>query len=180
MAPNAGSISPDFSAGPVWAIFDENARVAQNWTVAAPWPTTGQTVDPKFFFSAADIPSLVAKINTCPYQFGPMTAATLQATITKYNGFVTAGVDTDFGRPAANLKAQINTGPYYAAFSSPVIHDWLTGLHIDDGARVLDLDGKVIPGLYAAGEDVGGMVMHGLAKCAVYGMIGGYNAALGV
>ncbi|HUJ25849.1 MAG TPA: FAD-binding protein [Myxococcales bacterium] len=179
LQPNAASVPPTYSSGPVWAIFDENTRIAQNWVVAAPWPTTGQTVDPQFFFSAADIPSLVAKINTCPYQFGPMNAATLQATITKYNGFVTAKADTDFGRVINAAAQTIATGPFYAAFSSPVIHDWLTGVRIDEGARVLDLDGKIIPGLYAAGEDVGGMVMHGLAKCAVFGMIGGYNAASG-
>jgi predicted oxidoreductase len=89
-------------------------------------------------------------------------------------------VDSDFGKPAASLLNKIDTGPFYAAFASPVIHDWLTGVRIDEGAHVLDLEGKIIPGLYAAGEDVGGMVMHGLAKCAVYGMIGGYNAGLGV
>jgi hypothetical protein len=175
MCANAGSAYPDFSAGPVWAIFDEPARVRRAWDV-----TTAGSIDPNFFYSADTIQNLVKKINTNKFQVTPMDYTVLQATITKYNGFVTAGVDSDFGKAASLLTNKIETGPFYAAFSPPVLHDWLTGIRIDEGAHVLDLDGKVIPGLYAGGEDVGGMVMHGLAKCAVYGMIGGHNAADGV
>ena len=179
MAPNAGSIYPDFAAGPVWAIFDENARVRRNWDV-----TTAGSIDPKFFYSDTTIAGLVKKINTNKFMITPMDPNVLQATITRYNTFVaadgTSGVDADFGKAASLLKYKVDTGPFYAAFSPPVLHDWLTGIRIDDGAHVIDLEGHVIPGLYAAGEDVGGMLMHGLAKCAVYGMIGGYNAALGV
>jgi hypothetical protein len=175
LQPNRASIGPDWGAGPVWAIFDEAARALLKWDV-----TTAGSVDPKFFYSANTIADLVAKINTHQYQASPMKAADLQATITRYNSFVGAKVDSDFAKPAASLTATIAQAPFYAAFSSPVLHDWLTGVRIDEGAHVLDLDAKVIPGLFAAGEDVGGMVMHGLAKCAVYGMIGGRNAALGV
>ncbi|HUJ26499.1 MAG TPA: FAD-binding protein [Myxococcales bacterium] len=173
MQPNAGSKPPDFSAGPVWFIFDANAVVKQGWTLA------GNT-DPAFFFTANDMAGLAAQINTNKYQVSPMSGATLEATRVKYNGFVAAGADTDYGKTiTAGTTLQVNTPPYYAAFATPTIHDWLTGIRIDAGAHVLDLDGKIIPGLYAAGEDVGGMVMHGLAKCAVFGMIGGYNAGLG-
>jgi len=169
MQPNSASVPPDWSAGPVWAIFDSAAVTRQNWNLA--------NTDPEFFYSGSTIAELVAQINTHQYQITPMTAAALSATISRYNSFV-GTTDTDFGKPSPQYA--INAPPYYAAFSCPTIHDWLTGINIDSGAHVLDLDGAIIPGLYAAGEDVGGMLMHGLAKCAVFGMIGGYNAGEGV
>jgi len=168
---NAASKAPDWSAGPVWAIFDSAGVTREKWTLGAP------NTDPTYFFQGNDIPSLVQGINTNVYQTTPMDPNVLQATITKYNSYVDAGKDADFGKAKPAYK--INTPPYYAAFATPVIHDWLTGVRIDSGAHVLDQDAKVIPGLFAAGESAGGMVMHGLAKCATFGMIGGTNAALG-
>jgi len=57
------------------------------------------------------------------------------------------------------------------------------GLRIDEKARVIDVFGKPIPRLYAAGEVCGGT--HGnnriggnsLAECVVFGRIAGTNAA---
>ncbi len=180
MQPNSASVTPDFAAGPVWTIFDSAEVARRAWTVTAPATRSSVGIDPEFFYSGADIPTLVAAINTHQYQVTPMTAATLTATLTRYNSLVASGTDSDFGKVFGSPAYRINTPPYYAAFSSPVLHDWLTGIHIDSGSHVLDQDGAIIPGLYAAGEDVGGMVMHGIAKCAVFGMIGGYNAGLGV
>jgi hypothetical protein len=171
LCPTATTKAPEWSSGPVWAIFDSAAVTRESWTLGSP------NTDPTFFFQGNDIPTLVQGINSNQFQTTPMNAATLQAAITRYNGFVDAGKDSDFGKPAPKYK--INTPPYYAAYSSPTVHDWLTGLRIDSGAHVLDVDANVIPGLFAAGESVGGMVMHGLAKCATFGMIGGTNAALG-
>jgi succinate dehydrogenase/fumarate reductase flavoprotein subunit len=42
---------------------------------------------------------------------------------------------------------------------------------------VIDIRGKVIPGLYAVGETQGGFQMHGLARCIVFGRIAGMEAA---
>jgi len=107
-----------------------------------------------------------------------MNAATLQATITRYNTLVAAGAgDTDFGKPAASFKSQINTPPYYAAFAGPVIHDCLAGIRINNSGQVMDWDSNVIPHLYAAGETVGGMSAHGLFKCFVMARIAGSNMA---
>ena len=43
--------------------------------------------------------------------------------------------------------------------------------------QVQDLKGKVIPGLYCAGESAGGFGEHGIARCVVGGLIAGRNAA---
>ena len=45
------------------------------------------------------------------------------------------------------------TGPeYYAVFLKPAASITFGGLEIDIAAKVLDKDGKVIPGLFASGE----------------------------
>ncbi len=57
------------------------------------------------------------------------------------------------------------------------------GLRVDDRARVLDRAGRPLPGLFAAGELVGGLFFHnypggsGLTAGAVYGRRAGYAAA---
>jgi fumarate reductase flavoprotein subunit len=59
------------------------------------------------------------------------------------------------------------------------------GIEINTSAQVLGKDGKIIPGLYAAGETTGGV--HGsnrlggnaLADMTVFGRIAGESAAAG-
>jgi succinate dehydrogenase/fumarate reductase flavoprotein subunit len=57
------------------------------------------------------------------------------------------------------------------------------GVRVDEDARVLDVAGRPLPGLFAAGELVGGLVFHnypggtGLTAGAVYGRRAGYAAA---
>ena len=54
---------------------------------------------------------------------------------------------------------------------------------MDEAARVLDRDGRVMPGLRAAGELVGGLFFHnypggtGLTAGMVFGRRAGYSAA---
>ena len=73
--------------------------------------------------------------------------------------------------------------PFYAAKRVPTVHHTMGGLKIDTGARVLDMNDKPIPGLYAAGEVTGGI--HGanrlggnaITDISVFGKIAGANAA---
>jgi gas vesicle protein len=173
MAINPASTGPDYAAGPVWAIFDSAAVTRENWTLGAPY------TDALFFYQANDLPTLATQINTNQFQTTPMSGTTLQATITRYNSFVVAGKDADFGKSPSLLKYQVNTPPYYAAFSSPTVRDWYTGLKINTNCQVVDLDGNVIPSLYGAGECVGGFTLHGLTKCFIFGRLAGLNAATG-
>ena len=99
-------------------------------------------VDPEYFFSGDTIAELARKIAN-PYQTRPMPAAALQETVTRYNSFVDAGVDADFKRPKPRYKIQ--TPPFYAAWSTPILHDSLTGLRTNTKAQVIDVQGQVIP-----------------------------------
>jgi fumarate reductase flavoprotein subunit len=108
-------------------------------------------------------------------------AAELAVTVNKYNGFVAAGHDPDFGR--RSLEAFLKTPPYYAAEVTPAVHYTMGGVTIDTRARVLQESGEPIPGLYAAGEVTGGV--HGgnrlggnaMTDIIVFGRIAGAEAA---
>lgn len=155
--------------GPIWAIFDADAVKREAWICAPPY------VDPDgWFFGANTLADLARKI-VSKYQKRPMPPAALEQTVARYNSFVDAGKDTDFGKPAPKYKIQ--TPPFYAAWSTPGIHDCVSGLHINAKAQVIDLRGQVIPGLYCGGESAGGFNQHGLAKCLVFGRIAGREAA---
>ena len=156
--------------GPIWAIFDQDAVVREDWDPRPP------NVDPDgYFFSADTIAELASKIEN-PYQSKPMPAAALQETVARYNSFVDMGTDPDFQKPTPLYKIQ--TPPFYAAWSTPILHDSLTGLRTTVRAQVVDIHGQVIPGLYCAGESQGGFAQHGLGRCLVFGRIAGRDAAL--
>ena len=128
-----------------------------------------------FFFSGDTIAELAANVSKNKYQKNPMPAQALRDTVARYNSFVVAGKDADFDKPAPQYK--IETPPFYAAWATPVLHDSRAGLRVNARSQVLDLDGKVIPGLYCAGESAGGFSEHGLARCIVGGLIAGKEAA---
>src|SRR5580700_1311957 len=155
--------------GPIWAIFDADAVKRENWTVAPPF------VDPDgWFFTANTLRDLAGKI-VSKYQKEPMPGAVLEATVARYNSFVDKGKDEDFGKPVPMHKIQ--TPPFYAAWSTPCVHDCISGLRINGKAEVIDLWGKAVPGLYCAGETSGGFNQHGLAKSLTFGRIAGREAA---
>ena len=169
VAMNEYSEPPDYSAGPLWAIFDADAIKREGWKVTPPY------VDPDgYFFSANTLEELAAAIKN-EYQAKPMKGEILQATVDKYNSFVEAGKDSDFGKPSPKYKIQ--TPPFYAAWATPNVHDTRSGLRINDKCQVMDMNGQVIPGLYCGGESAGGFNQHGLGRCTTQGYIAGKNAA---
>ena len=169
VAMNEYSEPPDYSAGPVWAIFDAGAVEREQWKVTPPY------VDPDgYFFSAKTLPELAAAIKN-PYQAKPVDGAALQATVARYNSFVDSGADLDFGKPQPRHKIQ--TPPFCAAWATPLVHDSRAGLRINAKCQVMDMNGEVIPGLYCAGESAGGFNQHGLGRCTTQGYIAGKNAA---
>ena len=166
----AGTGDTTPGGGPIWAIFDSDAVKRESWKVTAPYVDYAEG----YFFSADAITELAAKILN-KFQKKPMPPSALQDTVTRYNSFVDAGKDADFGKPAPKYKIQ--TPPFYAAWATPVIHDTRSGLRINAKCQVVDLNGDVIPGLYCGGESAGGFSLHGLARCAVQGRIAGRSAA---
>ncbi len=82
----------------------------------------------------------------------------LAETIETYNGYVEAGEDAEFGRSADYMTMPIGDGPYYLVEQKPRFATTMGGLVIDEELHVINKDGAVIGGLYAAGEVVGGVM----------------------
>lgn len=82
----------------------------------------------------------------------------LVKTVERYNGFVAAGNDEDFGRSADYMTMAIGDGPYYLVEQKPRFATTMGGLVVNASLQVENTDGDVIPGLYAAGEVVGGVM----------------------
>ncbi len=80
---------------------------------------------------------------------------TLVSEIDKYNSYIDAGEDPDFGK--TNFGRKIDVGPFYATPRSPSVHHTMGGIAINSKTQVLDKDGQVIPGLFAVGETTGGI-----------------------
>jgi succinate dehydrogenase/fumarate reductase flavoprotein subunit len=156
--------------GPIWAVFDSDAVVREDWDPNPPF------VDLDGYFFKGDTLADLARNIDNEYQSGPMPADALEETVSRYNSFVDSGSDPDFGRP--EMIHRIQTPPFYAAWSTPILHDSLTGLRTNPRAQVMDYDGQVIPGLYCSGESQGGFAQHGLGRCIVFGRIAGRDAAL--
>ena len=156
--------------GPIWCIFDAAAVEREKFTVAPPYVDR----EAGFFFSADTIAGLAAAIKN-KYQKNPMPAQALQETVARYNSFVDAGKDADFDK--AKPKYKIEKPPFYAAWAVPIMHDSRAGLRVNANFQVQDLRGKVIPGLYCAGESAGGFGEHGIARCVVGGLLAGKHAA---
>ena len=155
--------------GPIWAIFDSDAVEREAWNPNPPMVDFARG----FFFSDDTISGLAKKIQM-KYQRVPMPPEELEATVARYNTFVDGGEDKDFGKPKPQYK--IAKGPFYAAWSTPVVHDTRAGLRINARCEVVDMQGATIPGLYCGGESAGGFSQHGLARCVVQGLIAGRNA----
>ena len=111
------------------------------------------------------------------YEDYPMDPAVLAETVERYNSMVDGGVDEDFGKSPDLMTKKIETGPFYAAWSTPVPHDTLTGLRTDGHRQVLTVAGEPIEGLFACGECAGGMHTHGLGKVQTAGYIAGLYAS---
>lgn len=111
-----------------------------------------------------------------------MPVDALEQTIDSFAAGVAKGEDAAFGKSIL-ADAQPPKPPFYAMRTWPKVHFTMGGLRSDAEARVLDCDGRIIPGLYAAGEVVGGT--HGdsrlgsaaIAECIVFGRIAGRAAA---
>jgi fumarate reductase flavoprotein subunit len=111
-------------------------------------------------------------------------AATLQETLATWTAACAAQNDAEFGREAFDaLLSDLSAAPYYAVKIAPGIHHCMGGVKINTNAEVIDREGNVIPGLYAAGEVTGGV--HGgnrlggnaVADFVVFGRIAGENAS---
>jgi len=113
--------------------------------------------------------------------------------VEKYNASITTDVEfnpaikdgrrtVDLSVPKSNWANPLDTPPYEAYAVTCGITFTFGGVKIDDASQVQDTDGLPIPGLYAAGEMVGGLFYFnypggtGLTAGSVFGRIAGNNA----
>ncbi len=117
------------------------------------------------------------------------TEEALRETIEKYNSYVAAQKDDDFGKEvlagAIDLEA-IENDPSVGIVISPrkaSIHHTMGGVEINTNAEVLDTEGNVISGLWAAGEVTGGIHAgnrlggNAVADIFTFGHIAGASAS---
>ena len=148
-----------------YIIFDQ--RLRDGLKAIEKYVSTGITVQ------GDTIEELAEKIDVDP--------ATLAETLKNWNQYVADQNDPDFGR-TTGMDHDLSQAPYYAIKIAPGIHHTMGGVHIDTDARVIDKDGNPIPGLFAAGEVVGGV--HGgnrlggnaVADVVVFGKIASESA----
>lgn len=107
----------------------------------------------------------------------------IKNTIKTFNEGVTKGEDTAFSKPIIKGAEIFAKPPFYAMRLWPKVHHTMGGLKITSECEVVDKEGKVIAGLFAAGEVTGGI--HGasrlgscaITECLVFGRIAGRNVA---
>lgn len=116
-------------------------------------------------------------------------APQLADAIAQYNQAVEAGVDDAFGKDVSMMHPiGVNGEKIYAVKAKGFCFTTSGGLDVNERIEVLNVDGKVIPGLYACGtdslgvlfsEESGYMDYGGVAHgwCFVSGKIAGENAA---
>lgn len=124
-------------------------------------------------------------------------AAALTRTVQEFNAGARQGQDLTFGRGSNSYQrhlgdgeqlpnpcvAPIEQGPFYAVAVSPADLGMAAGIQTDANARVLNRQGRPIPGLYACGNDMHS-VMNGaypgpgitLGPALVFGYIAAHDA----
>ena len=148
-----------------YIIFDQ--RLREGLKATEKYISTGITVE------GETIEDLAEKIDVDP--------KTLAETLNNWNKYVADKKDPDFGR-TTGMDKDLSQAPYYAIKIAPGIHHTMGGVHIDTSAEVIDTEGNTIPGLFAAGEVVGGV--HGgnriggnaVADIVVFGKIASDSA----
>jgi succinate dehydrogenase/fumarate reductase flavoprotein subunit len=173
---------------PSYLIFDQS-------TVATFGVFGGQPGDavPDWVQRAGSLDGLARKLGLPPDE--------LVATVKRFNEHARAGSDPDFGRglsaydrfhggrtldPASPFSTlgPVGQAPFYGIEVVPSVLGTKGGPRTDTCGRVLDVDSKVIPGLYAAGNVMAspmGMVYGGaggtLAVAGIFGLYAGRTAA---
>ncbi|WP_243447703.1 flavocytochrome c [Clostridium tetani] len=158
----------------MWVVLDHKnyptAKTTNNFN-----ETIEELIEQGRAFKADTLEELAKKIKVDPASF--------IKSVEEFNKAVETGGKDAFGRTLFDKK--IDTAPFYAGPRMPTVHHTMGGIEINSNAEVLDKSGKIIPGLYAAGEVTGGI--HGsnrlggnaLADITVFGKIAGENAAKG-
>ena len=110
-----------------------------------------------------------------------VTPGPLMATLTEHNAAAAANDLSMLSVPRTGGLQPLDTPPFRAIRCLPGATFTYGGAHANERAQILDLAGQPIPGLFAAGADVGGLYTRGytggLSVGIAYGRIAGREAA---
>ena len=167
----------DEADGTAFCLFDQ--QMVQREEFARAWRPVGPPIE------GGSIRELAEKLPVPPDQ--------LEATVRDYNAAVQPGAfDLDrldgkrtkgIAPPKSNWAMPLTEPPFVAIPVTGGITFTFGGLKVDTGARVIDVSGRVIDGLYAAGEPMGEIFYYNypgassVIRGAVYGRIAGEHAA---
>lgn len=155
----------------MWVIVDQHSYATGD-TVNNFNESIDSLVEQDRAFKADTLEDLAAQIGVSPEN--------LIKSVETFNAAVDGATD-EFGRTLFMHK--IDTAPFYAGKRVPTVHHTMGGIKITTETRVVDVNGIVIPGLFAAGEVTGGI--HGanrlggnaLTDVNTFGRIAGEQAA---
>jgi 3-oxosteroid 1-dehydrogenase len=175
---------------PAYLIFDQHHHKFYPLGVGLPGAEPKEYFESGLLTKGDTLAELAQKIG--------VDAKGLEETVARFNGFAAAGNDLDFHRgdsaydrvysdprvkPNPNL-APLTKPPFYAVRVWPGDLGTKGGLLTDEHARVLDKKGKVIKGLYAAGNSSASVMGHTypgpgstIGPAMVFGMLAGRDAA---
>lgn len=155
-----------------WRIVDAHVTEDMLNGVAYTGETISEMVDNEGVFKADSLAELADMIG--------VPADALQETVDEFNGYAeNNGKGDPTGRTLFGQK--IDKAPYYALVGLTKVHHTMGGVEINTETQVLDKNGAVIEGLYAAGEVTGGI--HGsnrlggnaISDAIIFGRIAGIN-----
>ncbi len=151
-------------AVPCYLVFDATYRSRYALGHIKPGSVESDSKIPQGYFDSGLL-TRADSIAELAQQLG-IDAQVLEQTVTEFNRHARLGEDPDFQRGASRHDryyadprvtpnpslAALETAPYYAFRCEPGDLDTKGGLTCDEHGRVLDQDGQVIQGLYAAGN----------------------------
>ena len=113
-----------------------------------------------------------------------MPPAALEATVAAYNAAAATGLDSHYGKNPDTLFS-FEEGPFYSVELHLGAAKAFGGAELDPDGRVLDENGEVIEGLWAAGEAAGMLGTEAVSEgfsgsvtaCYLTGQVAGQNAA---
>ncbi len=160
----------DIGGGQFWDSFSR--MYGQKWTPESSGVenTVAGYIENGVAVTADTIEELAEKMDV------PVDA--LRATVNRYNELYDMGYDADYGK-RKELLTSIKEPPYFAIKWAPALLAVTGGLNTDVKMRVLNKDGEVVDGLYAVGNNAGGLYgmdypviisgnSHG--KCVLWGI----------
>lgn len=181
---NASAMQP----GGVWCqVFDANApedidRFAQAGCARLTTDPIRQGAAIDDLCATALEPGVMKKANTIEeladmLGFEGESKQAFLAQVDRYNELYDAQQDEDFGKEAYRLSA-IRKAPFYGCWYGGSLLTTIDGLTINEEMQVLDSEGNVIEGLYAAG-DCSGSLFAGTYPEYVVGLACGRSSTQG-